>query len=125
MASRKKKRTPAQIRATKKLVALNRKRRAKKKVVKRKVAKRRVNKRKVAKKRAVKRGVRRKTNPSKGYFYILAKNIKTGKEGYYTGRTFDTSKTKALLSKTKSVMTKIAKNISINRKQWNLYVGSK
>ncbi len=125
----KKKRSPAQIRATKKLVALNKKRRSKKKVAKRKTGKKRSVKRKVAKKRVTKRkvtkrkAVRRKTNPSGSYVYlIMAKNIASGKEGFYTGKSFDTDMRKALLSKTRSVMLKIAMDIKINRRQWDVYV---
>lgn len=124
----KKRRTPAQIKATKKLVALNKKRRSKKKVAKRKTGKKRLVKRKVAKKRITKRkvkkkAVRRKTNPSGSYVYlIMAKNIASGKEGFYTGKSFDTDMRKALLSKTRSVMSKIAMDIRINRRQWDVYV---
>ncbi|MES9855936.1 MAG: hypothetical protein ABW166_04940 [Sedimenticola sp.] len=125
----KKRRTPAQIRATKKLVALNKARRSKKRVAKRKVGKKRVVKRKVAKKRVVKRrvakkrAVRRKVNPSGSYVYlIMAKNIGSGKEGFYTGKSFDTDIRKALMSKTRSVMAKVAMDIKINRRQWDVYV---
>ena len=133
MAARKKKRTPAQIRATKKLVALNKKRRSKKRVTKKRVAKKRVVRRNVAKKRTVKRKARkkvkrkvsRKSNPSKGLYYIMIKNKRTGKEGYYSGQSFDTSISKAILSRNKSTMVKLAKEIKVNRSQWHVYVGSK
>ena len=127
----KKKRTAAQIRATKKLVALNKKRRSKKKVAKRRVVRRKVAKKGTVKRR-VKRAVRktarkkvRKKNPSKGLYFVMVKNKKSGKEGYYSGRSIDTSVSKALLSRTKSVMVKLAKDIPINRSQWDVYVGSK
>lgn len=105
----KKKRSAAQIRATKKLVALNKKRRIKKKVVRRKS-------------RPKKKAVKRITNPRKSVYLVIAKNRKTGKEGYYTGKAFDTDIKKAIMSNTKSVMKDIADNVIINRRQWDLYV---
>ncbi len=52
----------------------------------------------------------------------MAKNKRTGKEGFYTGFTFDTSIKKALLSKTKLVMDKLAKDVKVNKSNWDLYV---
>lgn len=133
---RKKKRTPAQIRATKKLVALNKKRRAKKaspkrkvnpkrRVTKKRVVKRKVNpKRRVVKKRAVKRKVvRRKVNPASNYGYVVMAQAKKGnKKGYYTGISFDTSIKRAAIFKSKVLAEKTAKKLNISRRAWDLYI---
>ena len=136
----KKKRTPAQIRATKKLVALNKKRGAKKKstkrkvnpkrrvvkkrVVKKRVVKKRVVKRRVAKKRVVKRKVaKRKVNPVSNYGYvIMAQAKKDSRKGYYTGVSFDTSIKRAAIFKSKVLAEKTAKKLNISRRAWDLYI---
>ena len=147
---RKKKRTPAQIRATKKLVALNKKRGAekkstkrkvnpkrrvvkkrvvkkrvvKKRVVKKRVVKKRVIKRRVAKKRVVKRKVaKRKVNPVSNYGYvIMAQAKKDSRKGYYTGVSFDTSIKRAAIFKSKILAEKTAKKLNISRRAWDLYI---
>lgn len=107
-------RSPAQIRATKKLVALN-KRRGRKVTKKRTITRKRNP---AVKKRAV-------SKSCLGY-YIVAKNIRTGKIGYFTGTGFDSERKQAIMSKSKQVMVNVAKNIPASRigSDWDLYVSS-
>lgn len=144
----KKRRTPAQIRATKKLVALNKKRRGKKKAVRRRTSKKKVirkvrrkrrtpaqvratkklvalNKRK-GKKKSVrkvtrKKSVKRKSNPNSSTYVMVARNTKTGKTGYYTGKSFDTDIKKALTSKSKSTISNLTKKVRLGR-DWDLFI---
>lgn len=108
-------RTLKQQRATKKLIAFNKKRRA----VKRRVVKRRptVKKRNpTVKKRAVK---------TSNYGYLIGlRNADTGKTGWFTGTGFDTDKKKAIISRSKQVMLNVAQNIPAGyiKKGWNLFI---
>lgn len=109
----KKKRTPAQIRATKKLVALNKKKRGKKKAPKKKVG--RVSQ--ITKKKPSARLKARRAKPKKkGYFpnpidYCLVYEKDTGTKFYFDGAELDTSKTTAARFTSKKHAEKIAKKL--------------
>lgn len=112
MAARKKKRTPAQERATKRMIAARKKQlRAKKKPAKKKTAKK-----KTARKKTTVRRVRR--NPAKrpaarGTHYLLEARTATGKKaGYWDGMGFSGIRADAVLVRHKSQAEAIARKLA-------------
>ena len=131
------KRTPAQIRATKKLVALNKKRaKAKRNPAparkRRTAAQIRATKKLIAANKAransLKKTVatrRKKSNPATSYSYrVVIKNRNNGKMGYFTGVGFSENKRSALVSRSKQTMETVARAIPASRigKDWDLAI---
>ncbi len=110
----KKKRSAAQKAATKKLIAYNKKRRAKKATPKRRVTKKVTAKRRVTKKTAV-----RRSNPDDYGFVIAVEQQKGNKTGYWTGKGFDTDLHKAVIFRTSDSAKVVIKQIPISS-GWNI-----